>query len=158
MNNFLKEYKVDRVDTFKFIILSIFTYGMYSTYWLGKLNRNFNQNFKTNLISEGLIITLGIFSFIELFFLTMAVSSGLDGDLQGLKDLNWMSEVGLWGYLITGVVIAFHIKNQMSMIYIKNKIKFDNNPVYNFNIFFTMLFGVMYVCYKLNQIQSYSKS
>jgi hypothetical protein len=131
---------------------------MYSTYWLGKLNRNFNQNFKTNLISEGLIITLGIFSFIELFFLTMAVSSGLDGDLQGLKDLNWMSEVGLWGYLITGVVIAFHIKNQMSMIYIKNKIKFDNNPVYNFNIFFTMLFGVMYVCYKLNQIQSYSKS
>ena len=158
MNNFLREYKVDRVETFKFVILTIFTYGMYSTYWLGKLNRNFNQNFKTNLISEGLIITLGIFSFIELFFLSMAVGSGLDGDLQGLKDLNWMSEVGLWGYLITGVVIAFHIKNQMSMIYIKNKIKFDNNPVYNFNIFFTMLFGVMYVCYKLNQIQSYSKS
>ena len=47
MNNFLKEYKVDRVETFKFVILTIFTYGMYSTYWLGKLNKNFNQNFKT---------------------------------------------------------------------------------------------------------------
>ena len=54
-------------------------------------------------------------------------------------------------------VIAFHIKNQISIIYIKQKIKFESNPIYNFNIFFTILFGVMYVCYKLNQIQKFSK-
>lgn len=157
MKQFLKEYAIDRVETFNFVILTIFTYGVYSTYWLGKLNKNFQQSFKSKIISEGLIITLGIFSFIELFFLGMAVDSALQGDLQGVADFNWFSYIGLWGYLITSVVIAFHIKNQISMVYVKQKIKFDSNPIYNFNVFFTILFGVMYVCYKLNQIQKFSK-
>jgi len=113
--------------------------------------------FKSKIVSEGLIITLGVFSFIELFFLGMAVDSGLQGDFQGVADFNWFSYIGLWGYLITSVVIAFHIKNQISMVYIKQKIKFESNPIYNFNVFFTILFGVMYVCYKLNQIQRFSK-
>ena len=111
MKQFLKEYAIDRVETFNFVILTIFTYGVYSTYWLGKLNKNFQQSFKSKIISEGLIITLGIFSFIELFFLGMAVDSALQGDLQGVADFNWFSYIGLWGYLITSVVIAFHIKN-----------------------------------------------
>ena len=157
MKQFFKEYSVDRVETFKFVILTIFTYGMFSTYWLGKLNKNFQQSFKSRIVSEGLIITLGIFSFIEIFFLGMAVDAGLDGDFQGLSDFNWISYVGLWGYIITGIIIAFHIKNEISMVYIKQKIKFENNPVYNFNIFFTILFGVMYVCYKLNKIQKFIK-
>ena len=40
---------------------------------------------------------------------------------------------------------------------IKQKIKFDNHPTYNFNVFFTLLFGVIYVCYKFNAIHTYHK-
>ena len=37
----LKEYTEDRVETFSFVMLTIFTYGMYSLYWLGKINKNY---------------------------------------------------------------------------------------------------------------------
>ena len=40
LKNFLKEYTEDRVETFSFVMLTIFTYGMYSLYWLGKINKN----------------------------------------------------------------------------------------------------------------------
>ena len=42
-------------------MLTIFTYGMYSTYWLGKINKNYKQQTKQLLVTEELIITLGIF-------------------------------------------------------------------------------------------------
>ena len=66
LKNFLKEYTEDRVETFSFVMLTIFTYGMYSLYWLGKINKNYKQQTKQLLVTEGLIITLGVFSFIEI--------------------------------------------------------------------------------------------
>ena len=157
LKNFLKEYTEDRVETFSFVMLTIFTYGMYSLYWLGKINKNYKQQTKQLLVTEGLIITLGIFSFIEIMSIYMAVGFGLEGDLAGLKMFDTFSYVGFWGYMITNVVIAFHIKNSILHMYIKQKIKFDNHPTYNFNIFFTLLFGVMYVCYKFNAIHTFHK-
>ena len=157
LKNFFKNYTEDRVETFNFVILTLFTAGIYAFYWLGKINKNFKISTKSELISNGLIITFGIFVFVETIFLSMAVGSGLDGNLNDLSFFDSLSYVGFWGYIITGVVIAFHIKNQVSMIYIKDKIKFENNPVYNFNIFFTIVFGLIYVCYKLNKIQNYTK-
>ena len=53
--------------------------------------------------------------------------------------------------------IDFHIKNTILHMYIKQKIKFENHPTYNFNIFFTLLFGIVYVCYKFNAIHTYHK-
>jgi len=154
---FLKNFAEDRVETFTFVILTFFTAGIFSFYWLGKVNKNYKQTTKSLLVSNGLIITFGIFAFIETMFLSMAVGSGLDGDLDSLVVFDGLSYIGVFGYLITAVVIAFHIKNQISLLYIKDKIKFENNPIYNFNVFFTILFGLMYVCYKLNKIQSYLK-
>lgn len=154
---FLKNFTDDRVETFNFVILTIFTAGIFSFYWLGKINKNYKNSAKSELVSNGLIIVFGIFVFIESFFLGMAVGSGLEGNLNDLQFYDSLSYVGLWGYLITSVVIAFHIKNQISMLYIKDKIKFEGNPIYNFNIFFTAIFGLMYVCYKLNKIQNYIK-
>ena len=153
LKNFLKDYAEDRVETFNFAILTIFTSGIFSFYWLGKVNKNYKNKTKNLLVSNGLIITFGVFAFIEIIFLTFAVTSGLEGDIDGLKTFDEMSYIGFFGYLITGVVIAFHIKNQVFMMYIKDKIKFENNPIYNFNIFFMMLFGLIYVCYKINKIQ-----
>ena len=60
-------------------MLTIFTYGMYSTYY-EKINKNYKQQTKQLLVTEGLIITLGIFSFIEIMSIYMAVGSGLEGD------------------------------------------------------------------------------
>ena len=157
LKNFLKEYTEDRVETFSFVMLTIFTYGMYSTYWLGKINKNYKQQTKQLLVTEGLIITLGVFSFIEIMSIYTAVGFGLEGALAGLKMFDTFSYVGFWGYMITNVVIAFHIKNSILHMYIKQKIKFDNHPTYNFNVFFTLLFGVMYVCYKFNAIHTYNK-
>ena len=154
---FLKNFAEDRVETFNFVILTIFTAGIFAFYWLGKVNKNFQQCTKRLLVSNGLIITFGIFAFIESVFLGMAVGSGLEGDLDSLVMFDDLSYIGLAGYMITAVVIAFHIKNQISLIYIKDKIKFENNPIYNFNVFFTIVFGLMYVCYKLNKIQLHHK-
>jgi len=157
LKNFLKEYTEDRVETFSFVMLTIFTYGMYSLYWLGKINKNYKQQTKQLLVTEGLIITLGVFSFIEIMSIYAAVGSGLEGDLTALKMFDTFSYVGFWGYMIVNVVIAFHIKNSILHMYIKQKLKFDNHPTYNFNIFFTLLFGVMYVCYKFNAIHTFHK-
>ena len=155
--NFLKEYTEDRVETFSFVLLSIFTFGLYSFYWLGKVNKNYRKQTKQLLVSEGLIITFGIFSFIEVFSISLGLGYGLEGDLGGLQMWNTFSYVGFYGYMIVNVVIAFHIKNSILHMYIKQKIKFDNHPTYNFNIFFTLLFGVLYVCYKFNAIHTYHK-
>jgi len=157
LKNFLKEYTEDRVETFSFVMLTIFTYGMYSLYWLGKINKNYKQQTKQLLVTEGLIITLGVFSFIEIMSIYAAVGSGLEGDLAALKMFDTFSYVGFWGYMIVNVVIAFHIKNSILYMYIKQKIKFNNHPTYNFNVFFTLLFGVMYVCYKFNAIHTFHK-
>jgi hypothetical protein len=154
---FLKNFAEDRVETFNFVILTIFTAGIFPFYWLGKVNKNYKQTTKNLLVSNGLIITFGIFAFIETVFLTMAVSSGLEGNLDDLAMYDGLSYIGFWGYMLTSVVIAFHIKNQICQLYIKDKVKFENNPTYNFNVFFTILFGLMYVCYKLNKIQLYHK-
>ena len=157
LKNFLEDYTEDRVETFQFVILTIFTAGFFTVYWLGKINKNYKNKTKSLLVSNGLIISFGIFAFIEGLFLGMAVGSGLEGNLQDLDMFNTMSYIGLWGYLITSVVIAFHIKNEIFLMYIKDKIKFENNPIYDFNVFFTFLFGLMYVCYKFNKIHSYHK-
>ena len=157
LKGFLKSFSEDRVETINFVFLTIFTWGLYTVYWLGKINKNFKQNTKSLLVSDGLIITLGVFSFIELAFVYMAVGSGLEGDIESLKLFDSLSYIGFWGYMITNVVIAFHVKNQMTLVYIKDKIKIVNHPTYNFNIFFTIIFGLMYVCYKLNAIQRYQK-
>ena len=63
------------------------------------------------MVTEGLIITLGVFSFIEIMSIYAAVGSGLEGDLTALKMFDTFSYVGFWGYMIVNVVIAFHIKN-----------------------------------------------
>ena len=157
LKGFLKSFSEDRVETFNFVLLTIFTWGMYTVYWLGKINKNFKQNTKSLLVSDGLIITLGIFSFVDLAFVYMAVGSGLEGDIESLKLFDSLSYIGFWGYMIVNVVIAFHVKNQMTLVYIKDKIKVVNHPTYNFNIFFTIIFGLMYVCYKFNAIQRYQK-
>ena len=157
LKNFLKDYSEDRVETFNFVLLTIFTWGAFSLYWLGKINKSYKRHTKNLLVSEGLIIIAGIFAFVELFFISMAVGSGLEGDLGGLQTLNTLSYIGFWGYMIVNIVIAFHIKNSILHMYIKQKIKFENHPTYNFNIFFKLLFGVMYVCYKFNAIHNYNK-
>jgi len=157
LKKFLNSYSEDRVETFNFVLLTIFTWGMYTVYWLGKINKNFKQNTKSPLVSEGMIITLGIFSFIEGLFIYMAVGSGLEGDFETLDMLDTLSYIGVWGYLITSVVIAFHIKNQISLICIKEKINITTNPIYSFNVFFLIIFGLMYVCYKFNAMQIFKK-
>jgi hypothetical protein len=157
LKNFLKDFTEDRVETFNFVILTIFTAGIFAFYWLGKINKNYRNKTKSLLVSNGLIITFGIFAFIETLFLGMAVGSGLEGNLQDLDTYDTMSYIGFWGYIITGIIIAFHIKNEISLMYIKDKIKFENNPVYNFNLFFTIIFGLIYVCYKFNKIHDYNK-
>ena len=157
LKSFLKDYTEDRVETFNFVLLTIFTWGAFSLYWLGKINKNYKRQTKNLLVSEGLIITAGVFAFVELLFIYMALGSGLEGDLGGLQMFNTLSYIGFWGYMIVNIVIAFHIKNTILHMYIKQKIKFENHPTYNFNVFFTLLFGVMYVCYKFNAIHNYSK-
>jgi hypothetical protein len=157
LKNFLKEYTEDRIETFSFVMLTIFTFGLYSIYWLGKINKNYRKQTKHLLVSEGLIIAFGIFSFIEGASISLALGYGLEGDLGGLQMWDTFSYVGFWGYMIVNVVIAFHIKNSILHMYIKQKIKFNHHPIYNFNIFFTLIFGVMYVCYKFNAIHTYHK-
>ena len=124
LKNFLKEYTEDRVETFNFVLLTIFTWGVFTLYWLGKINKNYRRHTKNLLVSEGLIITGGIFAFIELIFIYMAVGSGLDGDLGSLQMFDTLSYIGFWGYMIVNIVIAFHIKNTILHMYIKQKIKF----------------------------------
>ena len=124
LKNFLKEYTEDRVETFNFVLLTIFTWGVFTLYWLGKINKNYRRHTKNLLVSEGLIITGGIFAFIELIFIYGAVGSGLDGDLGGLQTFDTLSYIGFWGYMIVNIVIAFHIKNTILHMYIKQKIKF----------------------------------
>ena len=124
LKNFLKEYTEDRVETFNFALLTIFTWGVFTLYWLGKINKNYRRHTKNLLVSEGLIITGGIFAFIELIFIYMAVGSGLDGDLGSLQMFDTLSYIGFWGYMIVNIVIAFHIKNTILHMYIKQKIKF----------------------------------
>ena len=138
-------------------MLTIFTYGVFSLYWLGKINKNYKRHTKNLLVSEGLIITAGVFAFIEISFIYMALGSGLEGDFAGLQTFDTLSYIGFWGYIIVNIVIAFHIKNTILHMYIKQKIKFENHPTYNFNILFILLFGVMYVCYKFNAIHTYNK-
>ena len=157
LKKFLNSYSEDRVETFNFVLLTIFTWGMYTVYWLGKINKNFKQNTKSLLVSDGLIITLGVFSFIELAFVYMAVGSGLEGDIESLKLFDSLSYIGFWGYMIVNVVIAFHVKNQILLICIKEKINITTNPIYSFNVFFLILFGLMYVCYKFNAMQIFKK-
>ena len=105
------------------------------------------------------LVLLVVFAYpiVELLFIYMALGSGLEGDLGGLQMFNTLSYIGFWGYMIVNIVIAFHIKNTILHMYIKQKIKFENHPTYNFNVFFTFLFGVIYVCYKFNAIHNYSK-
>ena len=136
LKNFLKDYSEDRVETFNFILLTIFTYGVFSLYWLGKINKNYKRHTKNLLVSEGLIITAGVFAFIEISFIYMALGSGLEGDFAGLQTFDTLSYIGFWGYIIVNIVIAFHIKNTILHMYIKQKIKFENHPTYNFNILF----------------------
>ena len=88
LKNFLEDYTEDRVETFQFVILSIFTAGFFTVYWLGKINKNYKNKTKSLLVSNGLIISFGIFAFIEGLFLGMAVGSGLEGNLQDLDMFN----------------------------------------------------------------------
>ena len=64
LKDFLKNFKEDRVETFTFVLLTIFTYGLYAIYWLGKLNKSFKGVTKRHLVAENLIIVFVKFSFV----------------------------------------------------------------------------------------------
>ena len=66
LKSFLKDYSEDRVETFNFVLLTIFTWGAFSLYWLGKINKSYKRHTKNLLVSEGLIIIAGIFVFVSL--------------------------------------------------------------------------------------------
>ena len=160
LKDFLKNFKEDRVETFTFVLLTIFTYGLYAIYWLGKLNKSFKGATKRHLVAENLIIVLGIFSFIEIMFVSFAVGEaalGSEASWSTFSMLNNLSYIGTFGLFIMNIIIAFHVKTQITVVYISDKIKFEGNPILNFNSFFTFLFGAMYVCYKLNKILDFRK-
>ena len=157
--NFLEDYSREKITTLKFVFFTIITYGIYATYWLGKLNTLSSKNCKRALLSESLIIVFGIFSCIEIIFITVSASEAIDGGTyDSVNFLYNISYIGSIGLFVMNIVIAFAIKNSLALIFVDDKIKFASNPIITFNAFFLFLFGIMYVIYKFNQISENLKS
>ena len=155
MNEFIKNYKTFKIGLFTFMILSLMSYGTYIFYWFGKLSFCFHNKFKFSIFKEILFVS-GMFALGLIEYLGFAENeAALSDDIEAMEIFQFMGGGLVLLYFFISIFISLQVRASFKKVLEEQKL--ENDSFYNINLFLIIIFGALYLCYKLNKITEHQE-
>lgn len=136
-----------------FVLFSILTAGFFPLMWLWKSMDSLNNELGEEVVKKSFVLTIAILLGLSVIMNTLTLQLIVEAEsLQGLANAVAFSWIGFLLQLAFGVceiILAFQIKKSFETYVMKNY-----RFVVNLNGFWTFLFNIYYIIYRMNSLEN----